>query len=173
MKNKILLTEEQINFVILELRNDLLEFYKNTKELEIIIVLDGAMVFASELLSEKFHLKNNRHFIKVKSYFGTQRSGPKIISYGFDLRNIRNKDVLILDDILDSGETLKVITSLVQKQKPKSLNSCVLLQKIGARTKPIDVKFVGAKFYSNRFVYGFGLDLDGKFRELKDLWVQN
>lgn len=171
MKADILLTKKQVGFIISELRVDLINYYTTIGEVEVITLLDGATYFASELFSKECPFIVNQHFIKIKSYCGTIRSSPQMEFCGFNPNHIENKHVLLVDDILDSGRTLEFTTELLCKMNPRTLTTCVLLQKIGTRKCLASAKFVGARFFSTRFVYGCGMDCNGQFRELKDIWI--
>jgi hypoxanthine phosphoribosyltransferase len=171
MKTEILLTKEQVGFIISELRCSLIDYYRGYEELVVITILDGAVFFASELFSEGYDFDVHQHFVKIKSYCGTQSTEPKIEMCGFNQNHITSKDVLIIDDILDTGRTLEFVTELIQGMSPRSVDSCVLLQKIGTRKRPVDAKFVGAKFYSTKFVFGCGMDHNEKDRDLEDIWI--
>lgn len=167
---KILLTNEQIQFLVKELRVDLINYYYGLGDIEAIVLMDGALVFASDLFSVKTEPRFNIHFLKTESYRGIRSYTPIIKMMGF--MEITGKRVLVVDDILDSGKTLRFVIDYLLDMKPKSLDACVLLQKIGRKNiGTTNANFVGAKFYSNEFVVGYGMDLDGKYRDLKDIFI--
>ncbi len=135
--------------------------------------MDGASVFASDLFSVQTKPRFNMHFLKVESYCGIRSYEPSVKQMGFTASEITNKRVLIVDDILDSGKTLRFVVNHLLDMNPEGLDSCVLLQKIGNLKTCISnhPKFIGAKFYSNKFVVGYGMDLDGEYRNLKDIFI--
>ncbi len=163
-KIKVLINEEKLNKRINEIANRISEEYKN-EEILLVCVLKGAVYFAVEL-SKK--ITNNTviiDFMKVSSYGnGTTTTG--IVDLKIDLStNIENKNVIIVEDIIDSGYTLNYLYEYLNKKNPKTLKICVLLDKKERREKEIKVDYTGFEI-ENKFVVGYGLDYEDKYRNL-------
>lgn len=162
---KVLIDEKKLNERITEIANEISKDYKN-EELVLVCVLKGAAYFAIDL-SKK--IKNNvviMDFVKVSSYgVGNRESTGKII-FKLDIsENIENKNVIIIEDIIDSGITLNYLYDYLKSKNPKSLKICALLDKYERRIKNIKVDYTGFKI-ENKFVLGYGLDYDEKYRNL-------
>ena len=162
---KVLINEEKINKRIKEIANEISNNYNN-EEIILICVLKGAVYFTLEL-SKK--IKNNSvilDFVKVKSYGNNVREATGNIQFQLDVsENIENKNVIIVEDIIDSGITLNYLYNYLKKKNPKRLEICVLLDKKERRKIDIKVDYTGFKI-ENKFVLGYGLDVDEKYRNL-------
>jgi len=162
---KVLIEEEKIKNRIEEIANEISKKYNN-EEIILVCVLKGAVYFTLEL-SKK--IKNNivkLDFMKVKSYENdaTQTSGK--IRFDLDIsEDIQNKNVIIVEDIIDSGITLNYLYDYLRQKNPKSLEICVLLDKKERRQIDIKVDYTGFEI-ENKFVLGYGLDYDEKYRNL-------
>ena len=154
--------QERINQLAEQINND----YKN-KELTIICILKGSMYFFTDL-TRKLNLDTNLEFMRISSYEGENSTGK--INIKLDLDNsIENKDVLIIEDIIDTGKTMSFLIDYLKLKNPKSIKICTLLDKPERRCeKDIKIDYVGFSI-PNRFVIGFGLDLDEKYRNLKEI----
>lgn len=166
MKNiKVLIDEERINKRIEEIANEISKKYNN-EEIILVCVLKGAVYFTLEL-SKK--IRNNSvilDFVKVKSYGNNVRESTGNIQFDLDIsENIENKNVIIVEDIIDSGITLNYLYNYLKQKNPKSLELCVLLDKRERRKIDIKVNYTGFEI-ENKFVLGYGLDYDEKYREL-------
>jgi len=130
--------------------------------------LRGSFIFAADLIRE---IEPNVcvDFLKVSSYQGEESSGEVRILKDLD-ENIHDKDVLIVEDIVDTGLTLSKILEVLKSRNPKSLEVCSLLNKPSRRVRPVDVKYVGFTI-ADRFVVGYGLDVNQKYRQLRDVVV--
>lgn len=160
---EILFTEEQLAAKVKELGERITRDY-NGMELLVVVILKGSVIFAADLLREiKKHVEID--FIAVSSYgSGTKSSGiVKIIK---DLNNpIEGKNVLIIEDILDSGRTLSNLTEILKTRKPKSVEICTLLNKPDRREAEVETRYSGFDI-PDEFVVGYGLDYDEKYRNL-------
>jgi hypoxanthine phosphoribosyltransferase len=108
--------------------------------------------------------------IRVSSYgMKTKSIGTPQIIHSLTI-DIKNRDVLLIDDILDTGKTLKLVSELVRELKPSSLRTCVLLDKKARREVPIEADFVGFEI-PDRFVVGYGLDFAERYRNLPGIGV--
>ena len=165
-KRRILINAKTLNKRITQLGKKITEDYKG-KELTIICVLKGAVYFFADL-SRKIRLNANVEFIRASSYEGENSSGK--VNFKFKLNEpVTGKNILIIEDIVDTGVTLKAILEYFKEQNPNTLKLCVLLDK-PERRKVNDVKadYVGFAI-SNRFIVGYGLDFDEKYRNLHSI----
>ncbi len=166
--SKVLLTEEQIKEIIKRLGAQITEDYEG-KNLLIVGVLKGSTVFMADLMREiKVHCKID--FMAVSSYgSGTSTTGSvKIIK---DLTiDLSGYDLLIVEDILDSGVTLSNLREMLLTRKPASFKICTFLDKPERRKADVKADYVGAEI-PDAFVVGYGLDYDEKYRNLPFLGV--
>jgi len=133
-----------------------------------IAVLNGSFLFASDVM-RKITLSNSEiSFIKLSSYEGTQTTGKVEEIIGLS-HNIKGRNIIILEDIVDTGNTLEKIVELFNEQGVKSLKIATLLYKPEAYTKEIPIDFIGKKI-PNKFVVGYGLDYDEIGRNLPHIY---
>ena len=164
---RILLTKEQLDDICKRLGKQITEDYKG-KKLYVISILKGAFVFLADLIR---YIENDIEvdFMAVSSYKNsTETSGRPQIR--LDLSDpIKGKDVLIVEDILDSGVTLFHIKNMLMSRSPESIKICALLDKEEGRHEEVKDK-IKADYYGskieNQFVVGYGLDYDEKYRNL-------
>lgn len=132
-------------------------------EVVIIPILTGALVLAADLIRE-LPLRLSLRVVAVSSYPGASIASKGAKIAGELPADLRGKHVLIIDDILDSGQTIGLVKELIAAQGPSSLRTCVLLRKPEAvRVRPVEVEYVGFDI-PNHFVVGYGLDYDGFYR---------
>ena len=164
---EILITEEELKEKVQELGKILTKDYKDKNPL-VICVLRGAVMFLSDLLRE-IDTFVDMDFMAVSSYEGTNSSG--VVNIVKDLTtNIEGRDVLIVEDILDTGRTLDYLMRILNQRHPKSMKICSLLIKKGREEIKVPVDYYG--FYiRNEFVVGYGLDYDDKYRNLKYIGI--
>ncbi|WP_256002659.1 MULTISPECIES: hypoxanthine phosphoribosyltransferase [Pedobacter] len=131
-------------------------------------VLNGGFMFMADLLKE-ISGSCEVSFIKVSSYQGQETSGEIKEIFGLP-KNLHNRDVIIVEDIIDTGLTLRYILDRIQEQNPASVAICTLLSKPAAlRTEINEQQYIGFEI-ANNFVVGYGLDYDGLGRNLKDIY---
>ena len=160
---EVLLTEEQIAQKVEELAKQIEKDFKG-EELLVVGILKGASVFVSDLI-RKIDLDVNIDFMSVSSYGkSTESSGVVKILKDLDV-NIEGKNVLVVEDIIDSGLTLSKLVDVLQTRNPKSLKLCTLLDKPQRRKANIPVDYVGFTIEDN-FIVGYGIDYAEKFRNL-------
>lgn len=141
------------------------------KEPLIVCVLKGSLPFHAELIKH-IDLPLEIDFIQASSYNGgTETSGVVTIKKDLDC-NIEGRDVVLVEDIVDSGYTLSLLTKELSKRNPKTLKVVAMLDKPSNRKVEFEADYVG-KTIENLFVIGFGLDLDEKYRNLQDIYVYN
>lgn len=164
----VLYTEDQIKRRVRALAREIKSVYGDG-EFTIISLINGAVMFTADLMRE---IDNPVRLdcIRVSSYGAKTKSvgTPQVLA---DLTlDIANRDVLIIDDILDTGKTLSLVASIARKLKPASLRSCVLLDKKERREVEFEADFVGFNI-PNKFVVGYGLDFAERYRNLPCIGV--
>lgn len=160
---KILYTAEKIDQRITELAN---EINKNHKELVVIGVLNGSFMFVSDLM-KKITIPCQIDFIRVKSYVDNKSSGEIVWTKELEL-DIKDKEVLLVDDIIDSGLTMTTLITEFATYKPRRIVSAALLSRSSARTT-----YTGFVVESDAYVVGYGLDDNGYSRNLPAIYVKN
>ncbi len=165
---KILISEEQIKKRVKELAEEISRDYKN-KEPLLVSILKGSFVFLSDLL-RNLKIKCAVDFVAISSYNGdTESSG--VVRQLLDLReNPVGKDILIIEDIVDTGFTLNYLKKNLLTRNPKSLKICVLLDKKEKRKEDIKIDYTGFVI-PDEFVVGYGLDYKEKYRNLPYIGV--
>jgi hypoxanthine phosphoribosyltransferase len=143
------------------------ELFISKKELESIVVLNGSFFFASDLL-KSLSFDSEVHFIKVKSYEGMESSGTMHLHLDISA-DIRNRTLVILEDIVDTGTTLNFLIKHLQEKKPKKIVTASLLFKPKAYKQEHSIDFIG-KSIDNDFVIGYGLDYDELGRTLPQIF---
>ena len=134
-----------------------------------VCVLNGAFMFCADLLRACELPEATITFIRLKSYEGTSSTG--VIKEVMGLTDsIEGRDVIIIEDIVDTGITAKALREMMAKHKPKSVKMATLLFKPESLTTGIEPEYVGFRIPS-RFIIGYGLDLDGEARGLRDILV--
>ncbi len=160
---EILITEQQLKEKVKELGRMITKDYQG-KDLVLLGVLKGAIMFMADL-SRAIDLPLSIDFMAVSSYgSSTRSSGIVKIIKDHDI-NIEGKDVLIVEDIIDSGLTLSYLRETLLGRKPRSLKICTILDKPERREADVKVDYCGFKI-PDKFVVGYGLDFDEKYRNL-------
>lgn len=160
---KILLNEESLSGIVKELGAKISEDYRG-KRLLMISILKGSVVFMADLM-RAITIPCRIDFMAVSSYgSGVKTSGFVKIVKDLDI-NLEGYDLLIVEDILDSGKTLHYIREILTSRNPKSIRICTLLDKPERRQVDLAADYVGA-CVPDEFVVGYGLDYDEKYRNL-------
>ena len=131
-----------------------------------IAILNGSFIFAADLYKQ-INIPSQINFVKLSSYSGTQSSGSVTTSIGLDVA-INARDIIIIEDIVDTGKTLSTFIAELKKEEPSSIRICALLHKQEATTHPIPIDYLGFTI-PDLFVVGYGLDYNGFGRNLKDI----
>ena len=163
---EIFITETEISAIVHSIANQINN--SGIKKPLFIAVLNGSFLFAADIM-RKINIPNCEiSFIKLSSYIGTESAGEvnELIGLGQD---IKNRNILILEDIIDSGITLEKIISLLKKEEVKDIKVATLLFKPEAYKKEIEIDFIG-KSIANDFVVGYGLDYDEIGRNLPHIY---
>ena len=131
-------------------------------------VLNGSFMFLADLMKE-INISSEVTFVKVSSYEGDKSTGHVTEEIGLSM-DLKNRDVIIVEDIVDTGATLKYLIEKIKKEDPASVNVCTLLLKPKSLEHPVDeITYVGFEI-PNEFVVGYGLDYKGLGRNLKDIY---
>ncbi len=160
------LTEEMIQARVKEIGQTIAADYKGRKPL-FIVILNGSFMFAADLFKH-LDVEAEICFIKLASYKGMKSTGKVVTSIGLD-EDLFDKDVIILEDIVDTGKTLHNFLPKLLHQQPKSLRIAALLHKPEATEFKLTLDYVGFSI-PNKFVVGYGLDYDGLGRNLKEIY---
>lgn len=167
-KIKVLISEEEVDARIRELGEKISKEYEG-KQIHLICVLKGGVFFMCEL-AKRITVPVSMDFMCVGSYGdGTKSSGVVRLEKDLD-ESIENKEVLIVEDIIDSGNTLYYLMDVLRQRKPASLRLCTLLDKPDRRVKDVHVDWTGFEI-PDEFVVGYGLDYAQKYRNLPYIGV--
>lgn len=162
-----LITQTAIRNVVIGLGATITHDYRK-RDLTVVCLLDGSLVFTANLLLQ-IKIPVNLYSIKVSSYEGKESTG--IIKYNVkDLEFCKDKDILLIDDILDSGLTLSTVVNDVKEAGATSVRTCVLLNKQIDREISIEPDYKAFDI-ENEFVVGFGMDYNGLYRNLPYIGV--
>ena len=161
---KVLVTEEEIATIVSRLAEEINRDYAD-KNLVIVCVLKGSILFTADL-AKKINIVNEMEFMRVSTYGNsTESSGEMKILLDFDRPDFTECDFLIVEDIVDSGNTLSKLVKLFRGRGAKSVKTCTLLDKPSRRKVDFAPDYVG-KVIPDEFVFGYGLDLFEKYRNL-------
>jgi hypoxanthine phosphoribosyltransferase len=168
IKKKVLYSKETIEKRVSELAETISRDYEG-KDLVFVCVLKGAFMFLADL-TRRLRIPHIIDFVRLASYgSGTVSSGKITITKDIET-SIEGKDVVIVEDIVDTGITLDFLKDRLKKSNPNSLKICALLDKEERREVKVGVDYVGF-IVENKFVVGYGIDFDEKFRCLPDIYV--
>ena len=165
---KVLVSEEEVEKRIRDLGEKISKDYEG-KQVHLICVLKGGVFFMCEL-AKRITVPVSMDFMSVSSYGdGTTSSGVVKIAKDLD-ESLEGKDVLVVEDIIDSGRTLSYLLEILKKRNPNSMKLCTLLDKPERRVMDVNVDYVGFNI-PDEFVVGYGLDYDQKYRNLPYIGV--
>lgn len=164
---KPFITNDKISARIAEIASDISEKFKGQNPL-IVCVLNGAFPFASQLF---MNLSTDAEiaFVRLQSYVGTSSTGEVREVIGLTDK-VEGRPVVVVEDIIDTGRTMHRFLEQLKAQKPSDVKVATLLFKPDALQMPLTPDYVGFEIPS-KFIIGFGLDLDGQARNLKDIYV--
>jgi hypoxanthine phosphoribosyltransferase len=162
---EVLITEEELQARIASLGAEISRDYHDSQEFLLVCILRGAVLFLTDL-SRSISVPHAMDFMAISSYGSGNRNSSGVVRITMDLAtNISSKDVLIVEDIVDSGNTLSYVIDLLSTRKPKSLHVCTLLDKRERREVPVPLRYIGFEI-PDKFVFGYGLDMDEYYRNL-------
>jgi hypoxanthine phosphoribosyltransferase len=162
----IYLSEQEIQHAVQRIANEINVSYAD-KKLVFISVLNGAFMFTADLL-KKVHVPCELSFIKLSSYSGTHSTGNVKELVGLN-EDLQGKDVIVLEDIIDTGLTMKSILDQLNTKQPASIRIATLLFKPDSLKVPINADYICFSI-PEKFVVGYGLDLNGFGRNLPDIY---
>lgn len=166
---KVLFTEDEIRRKVVEIAHEIRRDYQGKRPL-LVGILKGSFVFMADLM-RALRLHVEIEFVQLSSYGrGRKESTGKIRMVRRLTTPIRGKDVLVVEDIADSGHTLKFVLDYLERKKPSSLKLCVLVDKVFRREVDLPIDYVGFRIEKG-FVVGYGIDYDERFRYLKDICI--
>lgn len=154
----------RLDHIAAQISNDYRE-----RELTVIAVLHGSLMFVADLL-RRIPLPLKLECLNVASYHGKAQTSGKVVFKEITLPDIVGRDILILDDILDSGHTLAAVREILETARPHSIGVCVLLSKRKQRAREVDIDYIGFEI-EDEFVVGYGLDFRGRYRNLPYIGV--
>ncbi len=161
---KVLIDSESLQTRVAELGATISRDYQG-RDLLLVCVLKGGVMFLTDLMRH-ITIPHSIDFMAISSYGTGARESSGVVRILMDLSaDIRDRNVLIVEDIIDTGRTLDYILRLLRAREPASLRVCCLLDKPARREVPIQVDYLGFSI-PNEFVFGYGLDLDELYREL-------
>ena len=163
-----MVTQEEMRARIKELGKQIATDYAG-KDLVLVGVLKGAYAFYADL-ARAIRIPMRVDFLIVASYGGQSKTSGKVKVITELTEDVKGKDVLLVEDIVDSGLTVQYLVNTLAKHKPKSIKVCTLLSKPDRRTIKVQLDYVGFKI-PNKYVVGYGLDYQQKYRNLPYLAV--
>ena len=167
---EVFLKSEDIAKIVKRLGEEITNDYKD-KNLLLLGILKGSIMFMSDLMKEiKLH-DCEIDFMCLSSYEGTSSTGKVNVLKDLN-KDVKNYDILIVEDILESGYTLKKVVQILKEKNPESIKICTLLDKPHRRKVEIEADYVGIKI-PDKFVIGYGMDYNEKYRNLPFIGVLN
>ena len=165
-----LIDEQTLQKRIAEIGKELSNDYAGSDDLLLICILRGGMVFLVDLMRH-ITVPHQIDFMAISSYGAGARESEGNVRVTLDLQtNIRDKDVLLVEDIIDSGHTISHVLELLSTRQPRSLKVCSLLDKAERREVDVPIHYRGFEI-PNAFVFGYGLDIDEYYRNLPFIGV--
>ena len=165
-----LIDEETLQNRIAELGQEISRDYADTNNLLLICILRGGVVFLVDLM-RYITAPHQVDFMAISSYGVGARESEGNVRVTLDLQtNIRDKDVLLVEDIIDSGHTISHVLEMLSTRQPRSLKVCALLDKSERREVAVPIDYRGFDI-ADKFVFGYGLDLDEYYRNLPFIGV--
>jgi len=163
---EVLISREEISQAVNRLASQISQDYKG-KQLLLIGVLKGAFVFMADLIRQ-LDLPVEIDFVRLSSYGAAQKSSGKVKVVQPLKSLIKGRDVLVIEDIVDTGITTSFLLDYLRRKKPASLKLCALTDKPSRRQVPVSINYLGFTI-PDKFIVGYGLDFDEKLRYLPDI----
>lgn len=163
--SEVLIDEKTLQNRVAELGKEISADYADSDDLLLICILRGGMIFLVDLMRQ-ITIPHKVDFMAISSYSVGVRESEGNVRLTLDLQtNIRDKDVLLIEDIIDSGHTISHVLELLSTRQPRSLKVCSLLDKAERREVNVPIDYRGFEI-PNEFVFGYGLDIDEYYRNL-------
>ena len=167
-KIRVMIPEEEVDSKIEELGKRISQDFAG-QEVHLICILKGSVFFVCEL-AKRITVPVTLDFMQVSSY-GAETKSSGVVKLSKDLDEpLSGKNVIIVEDIIDSGRTLSHLVNLLGQRKPRTMSICTLLDKPSRRVVDVEVKYTGFQI-PDEFVVGYGLDFDQKYRNLPYIGV--
>ena len=163
---KILISRDEIANAVDRLASEIKRDYQGKQPL-LIGVLKGAFVFMADLIRQ-LDLPLELEFVRLSSYGAAKESSGRVRVVQELKTPIKGRDVLVIEDIVDTGTTISFLLDYLRKKKPASLKLCVLTDKPSRRRVPVSIDYLGFTV-PDKFVVGYGLDFDERFRYLPEI----
>jgi len=165
---KILISRDEIAKAVGRLASEIKRDYQGKQPL-LIGVLKGSFVFMADLIRQ-LDLPLELDFIRLSSYGAARESSGKVRVVQGVKTSIKGRDVLVIEDIVDTGITTSFLFDYLKRKRPASLKLCALTDKPSRRRVPVSIDYLGLSL-PNKFVVGYGLDFDQRFRNLPDIYA--
>lgn len=165
--SEVLVTEEQINEMCDRIAQQLNCDYKDSEPV-IVGILTGAFIFTADLV-RRLRIPVIVDFMQVASYVGTESTGKLIVKKELST-DITGRDILVVEDIIDTGRTMELVKSELLKRGAKSVKVCAAFDKPDRRVNDFVPDYCGIVI-PDEFIVGYGLDYDGKYRNVKDVRI--
>ena len=165
---KILIDRDEIVKTVSRLAREIERDYRDKQPL-LIGVLKGSFMFMADLIRE-LDLPLDLDFIRLSSYDATRESSGKVEVIHENKTPVKNRDVLVVEDIVDTGITISFLLDYLKSKKPASLKVCTLTDKPSRRRVPVPIDYRGFTV-PNKFIVGYGLDCDQRIRNLPDIYT--
>ena len=169
---EVLIDETRLQERVAELGQQISSDYADCGDLLLLCILKGGVMFLCDL-TRHITVPHEIDFLAISSYGKGVRESSGNVRIDMDLSaGIAGRHLLIVEDIIDSGQTLRFVMDVLKARRPASLKLCTLLDKTSRRTVPITIDYTGFEI-PDKFVFGYGLDLDEKYRNLPFIGVVN
>lgn len=162
----VLYTSERIQSEVARLAEEINAAYRE-RELLVVVVLKGAFFFAADLL-RALQVPIEVDFVQLSSYEGTQSTGKVLVQKDVEAK-LAGRDVLVVEDIVDTGRSLALLVDLLRQREARSVKVCALIDKTKHRIADIAPDYTGISC-AGGFLVGYGLDLDERYRELPSIY---
>ena len=166
MKKSLVFSDHHIADAVRRLAEEI-NFDYAGEELLLVVVLKGGFIFAADLV-RLMTLPVEIEFVQLRSYSGTETTGTVVMVKDVDIA-VTGRNVLVIEDIVDTGTTLAFLLERLSDRRPKTLKVCSLLDKPSRRRVSVRVDYVGMRC-GDEFLIGYGLDIDGRKRELPAIY---
>lgn len=169
MKNmkikSVMFTETELNEIVNQVSDRINQDYKDEDSVTIVCVLTGAVIFASDLIRRLSIPNVKLNFIRTSSYGKSDVSSGNVKVFELGNLEITDNNIIVVEDIIDTGNTIKKLAEIFSSQNPKSLKFCTMFDKPSRRTVDFDVDYVGVEI-PDEFIVGYGLDYGEIYRQL-------
>jgi hypoxanthine phosphoribosyltransferase len=164
---KVLIDREQIAEAVARIASEITRDYQKRQPL-LICVLKGSFIFMADLVRQ-LKMDVETDFVQLASYHSGKESSGKVTLTQDLQKSITGRDVLVIEDIVDTGITISFLLAYLKKKRPASLKLCALTEKPSRRKVAVSIDYLGFTL-PNKFIVGYGIDLDEKYRCLPDIY---